>query len=481
MSKSLAANATFNIVYKVLNVVFPLIMSVYVSRMLMPAGVGEVQFASSIASYFVTFAALGLPSYGVREVSRARQQGNLDCVFSELFILNAISSLASAVAYCVLVYSLYGSSQSFVLHIVFVSQIVLNLFNIDWFYQGLEEFAFIAVRSIIIKLLSIVLMFFFIQGAEDTLAYAVLLCAGSVGNYIFNVVRLPRYVNIRLHGLRVKRHLGPVLYLLVVSAAADIYGRLNTTLLGVFSTSEATGLYSCGLSCLNACLQMLLAVTAVFLPRLSVLYRNDRAIFNHLVSQGVAILLFTSIPLLIGIQFVADDVTVILFGDSFASSADVIRILSPLLLVKGIGDLMCYQVLLAAGRERLFLPSRILGSIANLVFGIPLIASFSQNGAALASVASEVAVNAPLFVSAVRVATPKLERGFLVSCCCASIGLTLSLIPAAVLLPSGPIRIVGEVLIGGTAYLLISLLTKNSTLTQLIKMVKAKINKSKSH
>lgn len=479
MSKSLATNAAFNAAYKAISVVFPLIVSVYVSRILMPAGVGEVQFASSLASYFVTFAALGLPSYGVREVSRARQRGDLDMVFSELFILNAISSLASAVIYCLMVCSIYGSSQSFVLHIVFVSQIALNLFNIDWFYQGLEEFAFIAVRSVAVKLLTIVLMFVFIHDSGDTLAYALLLCAGSVGNYFLNIVQLSRYVKLTFHGLKIKRHLAPTLYLLAVAAAADIYGKLNTTLLGIFSTSEATGFYSCGLSCINACLQMLLAVTAVFLPRLSLFYAADRIAFNKLVSRGLGILIFVGLPLLVGIQFVADDAVALLFGAAFAPSASVVRILSLLLLVKGIGDLMCYQVLMAAGKERLFLPSRILGSLVNLALGIPLISCFGENGAAVASVASEIAVNAPLLIYSVRVVKPKLNKRDIASSCCASGCLAISLVLVSHLFSGNLATVIADVVIGAAVYMFVCLAAKNTMLLELVEMLKEKVSHGK--
>ena len=62
--KSLAKNSLFNAFYQLLNIVFPLISSVYVARTLMPEGVGRVAYAQNVASYFVTAAALGIPMVG---------------------------------------------------------------------------------------------------------------------------------------------------------------------------------------------------------------------------------------------------------------------------------------------------------------------------------------------------------------------------------------------------------------------------------
>ena len=73
MQKSLTKNSIYNIIYTVVNILFPFATSIYVSRILLPAGVGKVASAQNIVSYFVTLAALGLPSYGVREFAKVRE------------------------------------------------------------------------------------------------------------------------------------------------------------------------------------------------------------------------------------------------------------------------------------------------------------------------------------------------------------------------------------------------------------------------
>ena len=83
-----------------LNMIFPLITSMYVARTLLPEGVGRVAYAQNIASYFVTAAALGIPTVGLRAVSIERNNKlKLNKVFSELVILNACSTLISLLLY----------------------------------------------------------------------------------------------------------------------------------------------------------------------------------------------------------------------------------------------------------------------------------------------------------------------------------------------------------------------------------------------
>ena len=71
--KSLSKNAFYNVVYKCLNVLFPLVSIMYVSRVLLPTGVGRVASAQNIIAYFVILASLGLPIYGVKKIAEFRE------------------------------------------------------------------------------------------------------------------------------------------------------------------------------------------------------------------------------------------------------------------------------------------------------------------------------------------------------------------------------------------------------------------------
>ena len=51
--KSLIYNSFFNVLYQLLNVIFPFVTAIYVSHILMAESVGKVAYAQNIASYFV--------------------------------------------------------------------------------------------------------------------------------------------------------------------------------------------------------------------------------------------------------------------------------------------------------------------------------------------------------------------------------------------------------------------------------------------
>ena len=321
MQKSLVKNSIFNIIYTVANILFPFVTSVYVSRILLPAGVGKVAAAQNLASYFVTLAALGLPSYGVREFAKVREdEKRKNSLFTELITLNLISTTVAVVAYAAFLIYNNGFKGEWALYICCGLTICFNYLNIDWIYQGLEEYGYITVRSIVIKLLSLVLLFVFVRSRKDYVTYALLTSLALGGNYIFNVI-----------------HARKIIFM------STIYNKVDVTMLNVLATDEAIGFYSYSQKTVNIVLTICSAVTATLLPRLSYCYENDKDGFYKLLDKGFQILCLAVGPLTIGLLLVADQAVLLLYGSEFLPSGLTIKLMCPLIIIKGFGDLLCYQ------------------------------------------------------------------------------------------------------------------------------------------
>ena len=102
MSKhdGLFQNSVYNVIYKLLDALFPLVSAAYLGRVLMSDGVGKVAYAQNIAQYFVLAASLGIPNYGIREIARRRKdEEQTKELFSSLFFINLISTLICTALY----------------------------------------------------------------------------------------------------------------------------------------------------------------------------------------------------------------------------------------------------------------------------------------------------------------------------------------------------------------------------------------------
>ena len=407
MKNTLAKNAVFNIFYRILNVLFPLITATYVSRILEPAGIGKVAYAQNIVSYFVMFAVLGIPRYGTREIAKSRNnQMAVNRLFTEILIINTISTAVCAVGYYSAV--LFGLVGSSIIYLICGLEILFNFISIDWLFEGEEEYAFITTRSILVKLLSLAALFTFVNDEQDYPIYALITCLGLGCNYLFNVFHARKRVNLIFCDLNLRRHLKPIMILALSVVASSLYSRVNVTMLGWLCTEENVGYYTNAHKVVNMILTLVTAVSGVFMPRLSYYYQNDSKKYRQLITAGVKIILFLAIPCCAGLAMVAEDAVTLLFGESFRKSVAAVQVMAVLIVVIGVGDMLCYQAIISSGNEKLLIRSRVYAGIANVILSLLLIPRLQHVGAAIAALVSEVIVNGVLLKDALRIVKPNV-------------------------------------------------------------------------
>ena len=89
--KSVKFNFLMNAILTASSFVFPFITFPYISRVLLPEGVGKVNFATSVVSYFCMFAMLGIPTYGIRTCAQVRDdREELSRVVHEILFINLL-------------------------------------------------------------------------------------------------------------------------------------------------------------------------------------------------------------------------------------------------------------------------------------------------------------------------------------------------------------------------------------------------------
>ena len=100
--KSLKVNAALNVIKQLCMIVFPMITFPYASRVLGTFHYGKINFGSSIISYIMLIAGLGVSKYAIREGARVKDdRKRLDELCDEVFSINIISTIA---AYTVLLF-----------------------------------------------------------------------------------------------------------------------------------------------------------------------------------------------------------------------------------------------------------------------------------------------------------------------------------------------------------------------------------------
>lgn len=477
MQKSLAKNSIYNIIYTVANILFPFATSIYVSRILLPAGVGKVASAQNIASYFITIAALGLPSYGVREFAKIREKKDKrNKLFTELLFLNIISTTLAVIGYFLLVFANGGFNGEWFLYSACGLAIAFNYLNIDWMYQGLEEYGYITGRSLLIKGISLLALFLFVKTKQDYIAYALISSLATGGNYIFNVIHARKFVSIDLSKVELKKHIKPILLIACIIFLSSIYNKIDVTMLNLLATDESVGYYTYAQKTVNMVLTMANAVTAALLPRLSYYYDNDREGFYRLLDKGFQVLCFMTLPLAVGMALVAPQAVEFLYGEAFEPAVLTIRLMCPLILIKGFGDLFCYQLVYSTKSEKIILPASASASVINIITNAALIPTLLQNGAVIASVFSELVTNAVQFIYMKKKVKFTINMKALTKGLISTAVMTLSVCIIMQFKLPNTIGLILEILCGVIAYTVVNLVMKNTLIFEIVNKVKGKIS-----
>ncbi len=394
MDKSLTENSLFYLGYNVLNVIFPFLTGVYVAHVLLPPDIGQVETARNLASFFAIFAFLGIPTYGMREISKARKERQeLNKLYSELMVINTISTIVFSIAYLILIVAVKSYRDNIVFFLISGITIVLNFFNNSWLYEGLEKFDYISIRNFVFKVLSFLLLILFVRSSEDYLIYAFITVVGTAGNYLVNMASSRHYVSFSLKGLDLKRHMRSVLYLVVVNLAIEIYSMVDIAMLGLMCEKEVVTYYSYGMKIQKILLQVINTFTVVLVPRIALYFKENRLEeFNALLTKTLSIILILSLPIILGTHFLGDTLITEIYGDAYIRSSQVLKILILATCISPIGYLLGSRIMLVTGHENKMVIAVGSGAIINIIGNAALIPILLESGAAIASIVSEIVV-----------------------------------------------------------------------------------------
>lgn len=210
---SIKKNYLYNTSLTLLNILFPLVTFPYVLRVLGPENYGKFGFAANMVGYLAILASFGLPVYGIKEIAKNREKGkNLSKTFSSLFLIGCITSLLSLSVFLVMMLFVDKMRDETYLFLVVGFTLILNAFSIDWFYQGLENYGFITLRSLIFKAVSLVLVFSVIHRSGDYVLYAGITVVALGGANVWNIVKSRGFISFKKDNLEFSRHMKPLFF-----------------------------------------------------------------------------------------------------------------------------------------------------------------------------------------------------------------------------------------------------------------------------
>lgn len=402
MAQSVKVNYILNLINTGTQMLFPLITFPYVCRVIEADGIGQINFFQSIISYISLFTCLGIPMYAIREIARDRSDVvQMNQTAMEILLLHSMLTLVGYAIVAILCLTVPQIQVNIPLFLILSLTIFFTAIGCEWFYKGIEDFKYITIRGLIIKTVSVVLLFIFVKSKTDLLYYGCYTVFGVLGGNIFNFFRLRKYIhreNIIFSELHIKRHVKPVLKVFSFSVVTSIYLQLNTVLLGFLKNALAVGYFAAATKVMQMLLMMSSCLGSVMMPRAShLIAENKEDEFNRLIQKSYDFTLAIALPMTIGLIFCAPSLITALCGVKFEHSILPSQIIAPIILMVAISNVFGIQVLFPKGKINIVTLCCGIGAVADLILNLCLIPFFSYIGTSIAYLGAEVATTVSMY------------------------------------------------------------------------------------
>ena len=388
--KSIAKNYIYNLIYQMLTILLPFITTPYLSRVLGSEPIGIYGYTISIVTYFILFGTLGISMYGQREIAYMQHDKKLRSkAFWEIIIIRTITLSISILLF----FLIFGRKGDYAIYYrILLVQLVANLFDISWLFQGIEEFDKTVIRNLIVKMLSLVLIFVVIKEPKDLWKYfAIYVGAELLGNMTLWLY-IPKYLEkIELKKIELKKHLKPTISLFLPQIAIQIYTVLDKTMVGALTGNmNEVGFYEQAQKVVRAALTVVTALQLVMNSRIANAYANkDKKEVKECLEKSFNFVWFLAIPMMFGLIAVAPKFVPWFYGDGFEGVTPILIATAPILVAIGLNGVTGIQYLVQTGKQNIFTLSVTIGAISNVILNLVLIRFFNGVGASIASVCAE--------------------------------------------------------------------------------------------
>lgn len=374
--------------------IFSFITFPYVTRILGVNNIGICNFIDSIVQYFIIISMMGVTTIGIREVAKSKNdKGELSKVFSSLISLNLVFTLLSI---CILIIScLFIPKLQQYSQLVYIgsARIIASSLLIEWLYNGLENFKFITIRSLIIRILYVVCIFVFVNEESDYILYFTLNVLTFVANAILNLIYSKNFVSFSFRLIEVKKYLKSYVILGVYMILTNLYSTFNVMYLGFATNDTEVGYYTTATKLYTIIMSIFTAFTGVMMPRMSSLIANNQLEdFKKLTTNSIDILFAFTIPLIIISEFCAPQIIQILAGSGYEGAILPMRIIMPLMLIIGYEQIIILQILTPMKKDSAILINSAIGALVGLSLNFILVHKFGSKGSSFVLFVSEISV-----------------------------------------------------------------------------------------
>ncbi|WCM71526.1 oligosaccharide flippase family protein [Clostridium perfringens] len=247
----------------------------------------------------------------------------------------------------------YFGTEIYVACMILTFNLLANIFYTEWVNEGLENYDFITIKTIIIRIVYVVFLFILVRSANDLKEYMILLVLSTFLNNIVSFIYIRKRIPFDFSDLKLLRHIKPMFLVVILSNANVLYTQLDRYFIGEYINMDSVAYYTTAQNISNIINTLLLTVIYATIPRMSNYIANE----NHdeykglldKISKMYFIVLF---PAAIGMLVLAKEVILIYGGSKYLDAIPMLKVFAIYIITLGFETILSNQVMYIRGKEK---------------------------------------------------------------------------------------------------------------------------------
>ncbi|MGX7126897.1 oligosaccharide flippase family protein [Enterococcus viikkiensis] len=361
--------------YQIFTIIIPLVTTPYIARTVGVRGMGVAAATLSVSQFFMSISKLGIIKYGAREIASSENEESIKENFISVFISHSCLGVIIFLLYCSLaIIGFFGSNK--VILLIQGIYILASIFDVSWFFHGIQNFKVTATRGILIKLSSLILIFMFVKNETDLFSYVLILAVTNFMGSLSLWTIIPKYFD--LGSIKITKYISFKMIRNTLIASFFIFiplwgAQLNTILdvivLKFFTNNVQVGYYVNAVKIVTIPMYLITSLTLVMFPKISSdLKKNDKVSVLPSIKKTMTFMIYLAAPLSIGLMVISENLVQWFLGKDFFPSGMMISILALKIILVSLNETIGILYLIPTKENRKYSNAVLIG----MTFGIML-------------------------------------------------------------------------------------------------------------
>lgn len=390
-NRKLLSNMIYSGVFQLLFLITPVITIPYVARIFSPSDLGLYATSYSIVMFLMQLASFGMPLYGTRAIAQAKDKLDQSKLLINLWLIQLLAT--SIIFFCYSIFA-YFMNENRMIYLMQGLLLLTNIFDVSWFFRGIEEIKKTVLRNIIAKIIAIILIFIFVKNDTDLLNYILINIFGILIGNLSMVFQLKKFTDFKSVKVKLnKNHIINSFGLLIPQAIENGKGMLPRVILVWFGSYKEAGLLDQGLKITNILSGVFYSVVNSMIPRISYLVsKNKIPDVEKFVHLFTILILAISTIIISGTIAISEFFVPLFFGKGYDGVIPIMNIVIFSLLFTAVSYFFGQGLMLSFAKDSQYQKMVTLSAIVLIISSVLLANFFGAIGISIAYVSAELVV-----------------------------------------------------------------------------------------